>query len=79
MKLPDEVILELLHVITDEELIRFGVRLRKRDGLVLRKQARKHLQELLLAERTRREGDEQTEASRLDKTTKEHKNKQETT
>jgi hypothetical protein len=55
MKLPDEVIAEILHVITDEELIRFGVRLRKRDGILLRKQARKHLQELLLTEQKRRE------------------------
>jgi len=65
MKISDEVLEEMLAVIDDEWLVRFQVRLKKRDGIAMRKDARKHLRELLAAELTRREHNDKAEANKL--------------
>jgi hypothetical protein len=61
MKIPNELILEWLMLMSHEELLRFRKRLDMKIGQKLRKDAREHLMDLLTAEIKRRDANHQTE------------------
>jgi len=61
MKVPAEVLLEILQIMSDEELIRFRKRLEMKIGQKLRKDARVHLTEILTAELKRRKANGEEE------------------